>query len=221
MTKRIAAYSNTYPKGGVSCSTVNFLRVESSVTRTNFCTEKAAHHQSGNRYLLLFSMKVLFSISLALFLYSCQIDVEVGTQSGTEYPENHETNSKDPDQANLYLTTENALLWNELQLDTAELQDSIINFISKSIDSGHNQIELDSIGNVNQTCYLITISKEKMTSDEFYTRISKIINISIETVRDEKSQLIYKSPFIELSEDQQSNMRQVVQTCVIEYTTPK
>jgi hypothetical protein len=166
-------------------------------------------------------MKILFSIFLAVVLYSCQIDTKVGTENGPENTEKNEVSSTEPFQVTLDLTSENTLLWNEIPMDTSVLKDSIIRLINKSMDSGQSQIELDSIGIVDQTNYLITFYKAKSTSDEFYESIVNIIDMSIDKVRDEKSLLIYKSPFIELSEDQQLNMNRVVQTRVIESTTPK
>ncbi|MEX1003359.1 MAG: hypothetical protein WDZ35_14665 [Crocinitomicaceae bacterium] len=70
---------------------------------------------------------------------------------------------------------------------------------------------------INQTHYLITVKKEKTTSDAFKSRIATIINLAVEVVRDEKSKLIYHSSFNNLSTQQQHNMRRVVEKCVIEY----
>ena len=48
---RITGANSTLAIGGVSSPLDNFVEAESSVLRTNFCTEKPAHRQSANRYL--------------------------------------------------------------------------------------------------------------------------------------------------------------------------
>lgn len=48
MTKTAAANS-TLAIGGASSPLDNFVVAESSVLRTNFCTEKPAHRQSAKR----------------------------------------------------------------------------------------------------------------------------------------------------------------------------
>jgi hypothetical protein len=52
-TERKTAYNSTLAIGGVSSPLDSFVVAESSVLRTNFCTEKPAHRQSANRYLQL------------------------------------------------------------------------------------------------------------------------------------------------------------------------
>lgn len=44
------AYNSTLAIGGVSSPLDSFVVAESSVLRTNFCTEKPAHRQSAKRY---------------------------------------------------------------------------------------------------------------------------------------------------------------------------
>lgn len=52
-TRNKAAGNSTLAIGGVSSPLDSFVVTESSVLRTNFCTEKPAHRQSANRYLQL------------------------------------------------------------------------------------------------------------------------------------------------------------------------
>lgn len=49
VTTRKTAYNSTLAIGGFSCSTDSFVVAESSVLRTNICTEKPAHRQSTKR----------------------------------------------------------------------------------------------------------------------------------------------------------------------------
>jgi len=49
-TRNKAAGNSTLAIGGVSSPLDSFVVTESSVLRTNFCTEKPAHRQSANRY---------------------------------------------------------------------------------------------------------------------------------------------------------------------------
>jgi hypothetical protein len=47
--ERNTAYNSTLAIGGVSSPLDSFVVAESSVLRTNFCTEKPAHRQSAKR----------------------------------------------------------------------------------------------------------------------------------------------------------------------------
>lgn len=42
--------NSTFAIGGGSCSTDNFVVIESLVLRMNICAEKPAHRKSANRY---------------------------------------------------------------------------------------------------------------------------------------------------------------------------
>jgi hypothetical protein len=49
-TERRAATNSTLAIGGVSSPLDSLVVTESSVLRTNFCSEKPAHRQSAKRY---------------------------------------------------------------------------------------------------------------------------------------------------------------------------
>jgi hypothetical protein len=64
------AYNSTLAIGGVSSPHDSFVVAESSVLRTNFCTEKPAHRQSAKRLKqLAINVRAFFVILLAYCHY--------------------------------------------------------------------------------------------------------------------------------------------------------
>jgi hypothetical protein len=161
-------------------------------------------------------MKNWISITLIILLNSCQIEVGVENQNESIESERNAPNSTDALKVELFLTSENIVLWNGVQIDTTDLKDSLKNLIIRSMNSGHKHIELDSLGIINKTDYIIIIDKANNYSEEIYSRISDIIDSTVEIIREEQSQIIYHLSFTELSKEQQSNVNRVVEECVIE-----
>jgi hypothetical protein len=161
-------------------------------------------------------MKINLAIVLCILLFSCQ--VEIGTSEEIQSSEGAGNVSQpiDPERVDINLKANNVILWNEIQIDTSDLHDSISTLIIRSITTGAKQLELDSLGLFNKTNYLIYLHTEKKTSYDFYTRFGDIVNNAIERIREEKSQLIYQESYKELSSANQSNIKQLVEQCIVE-----
>ncbi|UKN00222.1 hypothetical protein K6119_10805 [Paracrocinitomix mangrovi] len=166
-------------------------------------------------------MKIYLVLVLSIVLSSCQMEVGMSEESeSTEVVEN-ESNSIEPEIVNINLQANNVILWNEIQIDTSDLHDSISTLIIRSMSNGSRQLELDSIGTVNKTNYLIYLYTEKMTSYDFNTRFKEVVRNSIDLIREEKSQLFYQKSFTDLSTERQLNIKKVVEQCTIEKVSPE
>lgn len=166
-------------------------------------------------------MKINLTIIFSVILFSCQVQVETSQDVELSKETGNVSNSIEPEIVNVHLQPNDVILWNGIQMDTLDLHDSITTLINRSMYTSAKQLDLDSIGLVNKTNYLINLYSEKMTSYDFYKRFKDVVRSSIDFLREEKAQFIYQKSFNELSAEQQLNIKRVVEQCTIEKVSPE